>query len=89
MEAESYGENTAYTSMFFFLLIFAKLIRNFQFHAQMAAKNGKLTCVKMIILSPQYPVVATMEVRGISRVWQAGHVPWAPLAGDAIWLGII
>jgi hypothetical protein len=22
-----------------------------------------------------------VTIRGISRVWQAGHVPWAPLAG--------
>jgi hypothetical protein len=27
--------------------------------------------------------------RGVSRVWQAGHVPWAPLAGGAIWLGAL
>jgi hypothetical protein len=26
---------------------------------------------------------------GVSRVWQAGHVPWAPLAGGAIWLGAL
>jgi hypothetical protein len=26
---------------------------------------------------------------GVSRVWQAGHVPWAPLAGGAICFGII
>jgi hypothetical protein len=27
--------------------------------------------------------------RGVSRVWQAGHVPGAPLAGGAIWLGAL
>jgi hypothetical protein len=27
--------------------------------------------------------------RGVSRVWQAGQVPWAQLAGGASWLGII
>jgi hypothetical protein len=29
------------------------------------------------------------EISGVSRVWQAGHVPWAPLAGGAIWLGAL
>jgi hypothetical protein len=64
MEAESCGENTAYTSVCFFL-ISAELITNFQFHTQMAPENGKLMCVKTKIHSPQYAVLATVEVQGL------------------------
>jgi hypothetical protein len=47
---------------------------------------------KYLLLSRHQNAGQSYDIRltsGVSRVWQAGHVPWAPLAGGAIWFGVL